>query len=79
MESQEVSAKTSTPNSSSMENLLDLAWADLPPARVKEADLVQMKKSFSQKYPSEHLSLTNSPSARYVAQFVQQQNGGAFL
>ena len=76
-ESQESSAKLSTPGSS-VDNLLDLAWADLPPARVKEADLVQMKRSFSQKYPSEHLSPTNSPSSRYIAQLVQQQNRGAF-
>lgn len=63
---------------SSMDNLLDLAWADLPPARVKEADLIEMKKKFSNKYPSEFLSPTNSPCSRYIAQIAQQQNRGAY-
>ena len=28
-------------------HLLDLAWADLPPARVKEGDFIAMKKDFT--------------------------------
>ena len=72
------SVPTSKSYTSSMDNLLDLAWADLPPARVKEADLIEMKKKFSNKYPSEFLSPTNSPCSRYIAQIAQQQNRGAY-
>lgn len=78
MEDQPTSVSAPKQYTSSMDNLLDLAWADLPPARVKEADLVEMKKKFSAKYPSEHLSSTNSPCSRYIAQLVQQQNRGAY-
>ena len=72
------SVPTSKSYTSSMDNLLDLAWADLPPARVKEADSIEMKKKFSNKYPSEFLSPTNSPCSRYIAQIAQQQNRGAY-
>lgn len=43
-------------NSGHMGSLLDLAWADLPPAKVKEVDFIAMKKEFCGKYPSESLS-----------------------
>jgi len=48
-------------------NLLELAWADLPPVRVKEGDFLAMKKEFSVKYPSESSSPANTPCARLVA------------
>ena len=44
-------------------SLLELAWADLPPIRVKEGDFIAMKKEFSSRYPSESLSSTNTPCA----------------
>ena len=52
-------------------NLLELAWADLPPIRVKEGDFLAMKKDFSVKYPSESLSSMNTPCARLIATLMQ--------
>jgi len=59
-------------------HLLDLAWAVLPPARVKEGDFIAMKKDFTLKYPSESLSSTNTPCARLVATLMQQKTRQAF-
>ena len=75
----EKSSSSQNKQAGSMENLLDLAWAELPPARVKEADLLRMKKEFHEKYPSESLSSSNTPCARLVATVVQQQSRGAFV
>lgn len=73
--------KTHTPaeqQSGHMGSLLDLAWADLPPVRVKEVDFIAMKKEFSNKYPSESLSLSNTPCARLTASLMQQRSRKAF-
>ena len=59
-------------------NLLELAWADLPPVRVKEGDFIAMKKEFTTKYPSESLSSTNIPCARLIASLMQQKSRKAF-
>ena len=45
------SSVTPPGNSGSMGSLLHLAWADLPPARVKGVDFIAMKKEFCTKYP----------------------------
>ena len=65
-------------SSSHMGSLLDLAWADLPPIRVKEVDFLAMKKEFSNKYPSESLSSSNTPCARLIATLMQQKTRKAF-
>ena len=64
---------------STVDGLLDLAWADLPPSRVKEADILKMKRAFLSKYPSECLDSTSMPCSRYIAQIVQQQNRSAYV
>ena len=69
---------TSPGNSGNMGSLLELAWADLPPARVKEVDFIAMKKEFCTKYPSESLSSSNTPCARLTASLMQQQTRKAF-
>ena len=61
-----------------MGSLLDLAWADLPPPRVKEVDFLATKKDFHTKYPSESLSSSNTPCARLIATMTQQQTRTAF-
>lgn len=66
------------PSSSTVDGLLDLAWADLPPSRVKEADILTMKRNFLAKYPSECLDSTSMPCSRYIAQIVQQKNRTSF-
>ena len=58
-------------------NLLELAWADLPPVRVKERAFLAMKE-FSSKYPSESLSSANAPCARLVATLMQQKSRKAY-
>lgn len=68
-----------TKHTSSVDGLLDLAWADLPPSRVKEADILKMKRSFLSKYPSECLDSSSMPCSRYIAQIVQQQSRSAFV
>jgi len=73
--------RTHTPaehQSGHMGSLLDLAWADLPPVRVKEVDFIATKKEFSNKYPSESLSLSNTPCARLTASLMQQRSRKAF-
>ena len=65
-------------SSSHMGSLLDLAWADLPPIRVKEVDFLAMKKEFHNKYPSESLSSSNTPCARLIATLMQQKTRKAF-
>ena len=66
------------PQSTHMGSLLDLAWADLPPLRVKEVDFLAMKKEFMTKYPSETLSTSNTPCARFIATLMQQKARKAF-
>ena len=61
-----------------MGSLLDLAWADLPPPRVKEVDFLAMKKDFHTKYPSESLSSSNTPCVRLIATITQQKVRKAF-
>ena len=65
-------------SSGMMGSLLDLAWADLPPVRVKEVDFIAMKKEFNSKYPSESLSFSNTPCARLTASLMQQKTRKAF-
>ena len=66
-------------SSSSVEGFLDLAWADLPPSRGKEADILKMRCNFIAKYPSEQLDSGNMPCSRYIAQIVQQQNRTSYV
>ena len=61
-----------------MGSLLELAWAELPPMRVKEIDFLAMKKDFINKYPSESLSASNTPCSRLVATLMQQKTRKAF-
>ena len=61
-----------------MGSLVDLAWADLPPTRVKEVDFIAMKKEFHSKYPSESLTFSNTPCARLTASLMQQKTRKAF-
>ena len=68
-----------TSQPSTVDGLLDLAWADLPPSRVKESDILQMKRTFLTKYPSECLDSTNMPCSRYIAQIAQQQQRSAYV
>ena len=83
--SQEMKSSNSRPepqastSSASIGGLLDLAWADLPPSRVKEADILQMKRNFIAKYPSEHLDSNSMPCSRYIAQIVQQQSRTSYV
>ena len=53
-----VANKTSEYSSGHMGSLLDLAWADLPPVRVKEADFIAMK-NFAPNIPQ---NLFHSPT-----------------
>ena len=73
-----VDNSTAPQSSGHMGSLLDLAWADLPPPRVKEVDFLAMKKDFHTKYPSESLSSSNTPCARLIATMTQQQTRKAF-
>ena len=46
--------------------------------RVKEVDLLAMKKDFMNKYPSESLSGSNTPCSRLIATLMQQKTRKAF-
>ena len=69
------------PNTSSQPidyNLLSLAWADLPPQKVADAEVIRLKQEFASKYPSEVLHPGNTPSTRYLSTILQQKARSAF-
>lgn len=58
--------------------LLQLAWAELPPKRVRDSEFVRLKKEFSHKYPSELLTTSSTPCVRLLSTILQQKERNCY-